>query len=91
MLLSLQTGLQSELHSSISQLTDRLGYMEDCTEQLENQITEVVKAYDEMVDAHKEQAEEIFKLQLKVEDSRTASSIIISRSGGTLKRLNQTI
>lgn len=68
MLPSLQTGLQQELHSSISYLTNHIDSIEDHTYMFESQLGKVVKEHDELVDAHDKQMEAIHKLQLKVAD-----------------------
>lgn len=73
MLLSLQAGLQSELRSSVSHLTDRMEDIEIRTEQLETQMAAVIKAHDEIIDAHEDRADTIRKLQLKVADLKDRS------------------
>lgn len=67
-LLSLQAGLQSELRSSVSHLSNRMEDIKDRTDHLESQLGVVIKAHNKIVDAHDEQADTICKLQLKVED-----------------------
>lgn len=67
MLHSLQAGLHAKLRSSVSKLTNGMDF-EDRTEDWETQLEVVIKAHDEMVDAHEEHAETIHKLQSKVAD-----------------------
>lgn len=68
MLLSLQTGLQRELRSSISHLATRVDYIEEHTQYVEEQLRDVAIDHNEFLDAHDINAEEIHKLQLKVGD-----------------------
>lgn len=72
-LLSLQAGLNMEPRSSINHLNTRLKCLEERSDHIEFQISEMVKLHNEVINAHNDQAEMIQKLQLKVVDLEVRS------------------
>lgn len=67
-MLSLQTGYHRELISSINHLSTSMGYLEERSDHTAHQNSDMDKSHKEAVNAHKEQAGMIQKLQLKVAD-----------------------
>lgn len=68
MLMTLQKSIQKDLSRSIFHIQLQVDDLGDHTDRVERQLTDFTDAYNELVDAHREQANELQRIQAKLAD-----------------------
>lgn len=73
LLLTLQKDLPRELHISLSKIHHRVDCLKESTDTLEKHVSEMSKAWKQLLHAHDHHSDEIQKIKLKLTDLKDRS------------------